>query len=132
MKPVELYKTNCDPYTVTTQEALNYHLNQGWVEDPNDLEKEAVVIAPVKPYNVLDEVTVSDAPPLADEIKSLNEALAAKDEMIAEMQQDFEDTFTDMNATIKRLKEQLTDAGLVPITDVPVPPTAPAAPRRKK
>lgn len=139
MKPVELYKKNCDPYTVTTQEALTYHLNQGWVEDPDDLEVETHVIAPVKPYNVLDEKPAGE--PLADvlcsasadEVKSLNEALTAKDDLIKEMQTDFEDTFTGMNTVIKRLKEQLTDAGLVPITDVPAPPAgAPAAPRRKR
>ncbi len=138
MKPITLYKKNCEPYTVTTQEALFFHLNQGWVEDPDDLEVEAPVIPETKPYNVLDEKAAGE--PLADvlcsasadEIKGLKEALAAKDDLIKEMQTDFEDTFTGMNTVIKRLKEQLTEAGLTPVTDVPTPPAAPAAPRRKR
>ena len=137
MKPVTLYKKNCDPYTVTTQEALTFHLNQGWVEDEADLEVEAPIIPMTKPYNVLDEKAAGE--PLADvlcsasadEIKGLKEALAAKDDLIKEMQTDFEDTFTGMNNTIRALKEQITDAGLVPVTSVPAAPAAPKPPRKR-
>jgi hypothetical protein len=67
----------------------------------------------------------------ADEVKSLNEALTAKDDLIKEMQTDFEDTFTGMNNTIKALKEQLVKAGLTPVTDMPAAPAAPKPPRKR-
>jgi len=122
MKPTKLYKKGCDPYVVTSTEALDYHLAQGWFEDEAELDKEPAPVVTIKPYNVLDEVVSCTV--TSDEVKGLTEALAAKDAIIAEMQTDFEDTFTGMNAVITGLKQQLVDAGLTPAA----PASRPAAP----
>jgi hypothetical protein len=113
-----LYKKDCEPYIVTTKEALEFHLNQGWVEDEADIEPVEAVIPLTKPYNVLD----GDVPPsLVDaSVKSLQEALAAKDQEIADLTSDFEEVIAGLNATIAKLKgdEVPTDAadfGLPPV-----------------
>ena len=130
MKPVTLYKKHCDPYVVNTQEELTFHKNQGWVEDETELDKEIEVISPVKPYNVLDTSDVLAADPdAAAKIKELEEIVAAKNATISEMQTDFEEVFTGLNATITQLKEQLTVLGMTPVTDVPKAPRAPARKR---
>ena len=123
MKPVILYKQGCDPYKVDSQEALTYHLNQGWVEDQADLEAVVPVIPPTPPYDVLKAGKVLLVDDSA-EIKSLKEALAAKDQVIADMQADFEEEVKSLNAMIKSLKDippVAHDFGL------PVAPVAPAA-----
>jgi hypothetical protein len=123
MKATTLYKKDCEPYVVSSQEALTFHLNQGWVEDEADVEVETAVVPLTKPYNVL----VDGATPVpvnnSGEIKSLKEALVAKDQQIADLTTDFEEVITGLNATIARLKgDGPADFGL-PV----VPPVAPVA-----
>jgi hypothetical protein len=128
MKPITLYKKGCDPYTVHSQEALTFHKNQGWVEDPDKVEVLEAVVAPPKPYIVGDtsDAPTSDIDPTAaTKIKDLEEIVATKEAMIAEMQTDFEEVVTGLNTTITRLKEQIIGEGLVPVTEVPVAPKAP-------
>ena len=104
MKQTKLFKKGCDPYVVTTHEELVYHLNQGWVENEADLEKEPVVIPLTKPYNVLTDTTAANDSLESAEIKSLKEALVAKDQVIEDMQADFEEVITGLNATIAQLR----------------------------
>jgi hypothetical protein len=123
MKPVKLYKRGCDPYTVASQEALDFHLHQGWVENEADVEKVVVVIPLTAPYDVLKEGVIPAGP--SAEVKSLKEALAAKDQQIADMQEDFEEVVKELNATIKTLKGDAPDFGL-PAAHLPiVPPEGP-------
>lgn len=50
MKATTLYKAGVDPYIVIDQEALDYHLTQGWVTDPKlVVEVSTPTPAPVAP-----------------------------------------------------------------------------------
>jgi hypothetical protein len=124
MKPTTLYKKDCEPYVVHSNEALTFHLNQGWVENEADIEKKVKNIMPVKPYNVLTATPTTSVPADSGEIKSLREALAAKDQVIADMQVDFDEIVADLNATIARLKgDTPVDFGL-PAAPAPKDPSA--------
>jgi len=114
-----LFKKDCDPYIVTSKESLEFHLNQGWVENEEDLTRDAPVIPPTKPYNVLDtpQAPVPDA--TNAEIQSLTEALAAKDQVIA-----------GLNESISKLKgDEVPDTGFgLPLAPAPAPAPAPKDP----
>ena len=93
MKPVTLYNRNVDPYTVTSQEALDYHLLQGWVTDPADLVEPTEIIQPVVPFIVNRPAAEATAPPAPCagcatrdlQIADLNEQIADLTAAIEEM-----------------------------------------------
>ena len=131
-----LYKKGCEPFEATSREQVEFHRNQGWVENPEDVDPtEAVVSAPA-PYNVLKEA-VSHKPvaglmetslhdDLKKEIEDLKQIVAARDETIKQMNEDFEETYSGLNATIERLKNDT--GGAKPF----MPPAPPAPPASKK
>jgi len=113
-----LYKEGCDPFTVTSQEQLDYHLNQGWATEavkgakpaasPADTGKSDDKALKAEIKLLKDQLAAATAVPSVDErIKELEEIVVAKDTQITDMQADFEELTKQMSAQITDLKDQL-------------------------
>jgi uncharacterized coiled-coil protein SlyX len=119
---ITLYKEGCEPYVVESQEALDFHLNQGWSKDKiKDLPPATPSAAHPSAYPGGVDVTIfknriaelegqlEKAAKSGDveKIRELNDIIAAKDQQITEMQSDFEELTQQMSKTIQEQKEQL-------------------------
>jgi hypothetical protein len=124
-----LYKKGCDPITLASQEAVDYHLNQGWFENEADTVEKDTPAMTTKPYIVGQE---QPAPPESEVVKDLKEQLEAVKAEYAEFKTDVEEVIKGLNATIATLR----DNGAKPAGDgfglPPATPPPPPKPTRKR
>ena len=118
MQKTTLYKEGCEPYVVDSQEALEYHLNQGWSTSKGVMKAAPTTVATglvagtdvsvlknriVELEGQLDKaVNGGDV----EKIRELNDIISAKDQQITDMQSDFEEITGQMSKTIQELKDQ--------------------------